>query len=723
MCRRWTRMLLLLIALVVVARSSLGQPIPVPPNPPPPIPVPADPPFIQQDENQDAKQQPFQPKQPVLPQPRRMDEGPMLKLVEFRDVPLEDALRVLSQQSGLNFAPSAEAAKTKVTLFLRDVPTMTAVRSITQANKLVFRRDEDGVIRIYTVEQNQRDLNTFREEQTKVFTLLYPNAIDAAQAISDLFGERVQLSFGADDTMMLQNLQDRFDRFDLIDERSLGLGVLGLGGIGGGGFGGLGGGLGGGGFGGGGFGGGGFGGGGFGGGGLGGRGGGLGGRGRSNGQFSRPSDFQRPRQENQQALAADGQVRRTRLEGFTPEELQAIEDAAMGKEGADRTTLFQLLRRRPATIYVTVVQRNNQVIVRTSDPVTMAQICELIQYLDVPTPVVLLEVKVLAIDLTDDYHSVFDWQFADNSLTAGSFTTGNILPPGFPPLPGAPIGRNTPLAIPRPGNTAPGTDRDFIFQLVSSNFRARIQFLEGRNRVTELATPLIMTANSEVSTIFTGQQQPITIGFTPAQVVPNGVATSTTVASTPITQLVPVGTTLIMTPNINADRTVTLRVLQENSRVIENGGKIPVPNPVTGNVDEVLVDIVDSRKVTGTVVAKDGLTIAIGGLIEEGVNDTRSQVPVLGRIPYLGVAFRRQETTRRRRELVFLIRPFVLSTPGESTAASRKLIESLSLHPNVQDGLPPTLGTYNPQEILRPDPPVTPHDMLFKVHTIIPKDF
>jgi general secretion pathway protein D len=668
--------------------------------------------------------------QETLPAPRRVppgtpgaadDPGPTLDLVEFRDLSLDEAMRILSQQSGLKIVPSAEASKIRVTLFLKDVPALTAVRALAQAYSLIYRRDDDlGIIRITTRDENTRDLSSFVEEQTRVFTLLYPNAVDAAVAIRDLFGDRVQLSFGADDADMLQDIQNRLDRFDVIDERSLGLGVSqGFGGFGGG-FGGFGGGFGG-------FGGGVLGGAGFGG-NLGGFGGGLGGSGafrgstRTGSVFSRPFDNQQLQRQFVPQPATDQTDRRTRFADLSADDIQAIQDAALGREGADRSRILELLRRRPATIYVTIVRRNNQVIVRTGDPVTMQQICELIQFIDVPTPVVLLEVKVLAIDLRDDFNSVFDLQFADAVLQAGNFSRtqgadfGNILPPlaniGAPP-PTRPQPIN-----PQGGGLLPN---HLIYQIVSDNFRWRLQLLETKNRVTEVATPLLMTANNEVSQIFTGRQIPVTVGFTPAQVA-TGFGANAVAAATPITVLQLIGTTLLITPNINVDRTVTLRILEENSRLIKNGGTIPVPN-ANGNITEVPIDVVDARRVSGTIVSKDGCTIAIGGLIEESLKDARAEVPILGHLPCVGFLFRQQNTIRERRELVFLIRPFVLTTPGEATARSQEVVESLSIHPMVQKADLTTLNAFSPLEPLRPNPPQTPAQMIFRVHTILPKDF
>ncbi len=258
--------------------------------------------------------------------------------------------------------------------------------------------------------------------------------------------------------------------------------------------------------------------------------------------------------------------------------------------------------------------------------------------------------------------------------------------------------------------------------MVSANFRFRMQLLESTNRVTSLATPLLMTANNEVSQIFTGVQQPITIGFTPAQIVPTTVGSSNTIASTPITVLQDIGTSLLLTPNINADRSVTLRVLLENSSVVPNGGTIPVPN-ADGTITQVPVDTVMTQTATTTVVAQDGLTIAIGGLIQESVQSNRQQVPILGKIPYVGFLFRNQNDQRMRTELVIMIRPYVLTTPCDADAVSRKMLENVSIHPNVPQGGFGSMGTYLPWEVLRANPPQNELQNIFRTSVILPKDF
>ena len=645
--------------------------------------------------------------------------SPLLELVEFRQMPLGEALRVLSDQTGLKLAASSSAASTLISVYLPNIDAMTAIDTLTKTHGLFYRRDTGtGIVRIYTTEEYDADLGSFREEKTEVFTLLYPNPVDVAIALQSLFGDRVQLNYGSflvGDSLTSQDLQQRFSRYSLLQAFNQQAGLTGggaNGGVGGvqggvGGFTGAGGG----------FGGGGFGGvGGFGGGGIGGFGGGFGagtGFGGSGAGGFGPGQTFDPNEQFQP------------IEGLTPEQIQRLEQARADATAEDRATIDELMRSRSARIYVTVIRRNNQVIVRTGDEQIMARIRELIQTLDVPTPLVLLEVKVMELDLGDRFTSIFDWEFSDGSTVAAGFTAGNIIAPATDILPDA-ARRNSQAGIGFPRSTFPTgldagpTDRDLTFQFVNANFRARIQLLENNNRVTNLATPLLLTANNEVSHIFIGQQVPLVVGYTQSGAVAN-VGGTTSIQPSPQTQLTQVGQGLLVTPNINADRTVTLRVSQQNSQVINAGATIPLIN-AQGNQVAQPIDVLDTRVVSGTIVAKDGLAVAIGGLIQEGLFDVREEVPVLGKLPVVGYLFRRQQTNRTRTELVIMIRPYVFNTPAESAALNSDLLRDLSLHPNSPDGVG-TLGSFNPPEVLRANPPDTKLQQILRLHSLYPKTY
>ena len=601
-----------------------------------------------------------------------------LELLELREVPLDDALRLIAAESDLNVVASRGAALTRVTLHLRDVEPLAALSTLCSSHDLWFERDPTtGVYRIRTAEEYRRGVQNLAAAKLEVFTLLYPNALDVAYSIRDLFGQRVRFGRGINPQDRLQELSNRFQRFDLVDGRSQGFGQLQgqqtanqlnqagqLGNL----------------------------------------------FNQNNNQFGNQGQlFNQQNLQGGRTQVDQADLGRDRLQGLTAQQIQALVSASDSEAG--RALVDRILSQ--ASIYVSVNQRTNQVLVRTGDEQAMGQIRDLVQRMDVPTPLVLLEVKVLSIELTDGFNSVFDYQFSDGSSSAAGFTTGDVLPPPSDVVGGPDSLRRTLPLSPAGGGLIPD---NLIYQFVHDHFRARVQLLESQGRVTTLATPLLLTANNEVSRLFAGEERPINRSFIGGQTVVNAGGTTVTPSTTGI-EFRPVGTTLLITPNINADRTVTLRILQETSNVNVNGASVLVPNG-TGFIRQ-NVDTVQSRAVSGTVVAKHGATLALGGLIEEELRDARDGVPWLQRIPLLGFFFRRQDYQKVRRELVITIRPFVLTTPGEGDTLSRRLLKELSIHPTAPDARG-TLGTFDESDVIVPGDPNTVGELLevFDLHGI-----
>ena len=595
-----------------------------------------------------------------------------LKTIQFDGMRLSDAMKLFATETGLNVICSAEAGETEITVFLRDVDPLAALEAIVKANGLFYRLDQaSGIIRISTAKQYESDLTSFREEQTRVFTLLYPNPVAVAQVIGQIYGDRVDLNMADADMDDLDDLSQRFNRFDLVDGRALGLGTFDSGGGTAGGL----------------------------------RNATLGIGGNRGGFLPGGGLTDRSRSRMTQTSASRSSIE-SRLSAT---EIQQIEErlAAVGDDSEENRAL--MLSKGKASIYVSTIRRNNQIVVRTADAHSMAEIEQLILELDVPTPTVLLEVKVLRISLADGVNCAFEY-FVGNDGTDAGFSDGSLLPV-FPGANAAGRALASGLGV---SGRVPGS---LTFQIVDSNFQFRMQALESQSRVTALATPLILTANNEVSRIFVGDTLPFTVGFTPSQVVGGINAVSGAVAATPITELRDVGQSLLITPNINADRTVTLRVVEENSERVLGGASIPVPDVNGDGVTSVSVDTVRRRTVSGTMVAQDGMAVALGGLIEERVSDSVDKIPVLGNIPGLGFLFRRQTSNRSRSELVVVIRPYVFNTPSESAATSKAMLDELSIHPSSSDALG-NMNTYLPCNVVRPEPECRERANLFRFHNV-----
>ncbi|MBP5320894.1 MAG: type II secretion system protein GspD [Kiritimatiellae bacterium] len=544
--------------------------------------------------------------------------------VEFDQMPLRQALKMLADQSQRNYICSEEAAQIKVSLFLRDLPVQELVEELCKSHALWYadRKGDSGSVRILTMREFQENLASFQQdEQSETFTLLYPNVTEVGMILLGLYRDRVVFSLGDQDLLEddLSDLSRRFDRFnamnraantDLMGEFNLQNSYS------------------------------------------------------VNGRSSRRSGVYTLSREGglEQVLRRDQTLKPLRAEDASKIQ-EAIEKAPATNRVETAAQAVDPYRNNLPPIYVTASRRNNMLIVRTSDPRVMEDIRALIQRIDQPTPMVLLELKIIELTLDDDFTSIVDY------MADGNFNSGG----------------NQHHTLWNSANKAGSIVADAMtFQIVNKALTARLQALQERGHTKVLATPTLLTANNEVSQLFIGKEVPITRNVESSTVV-----TENNVVAMPETtvEFERIGTQLLVTPSINADRTVMLRLLQQNSDLASEKGSIPVYNSQAGEVSNIPVDIVESRSVTGTFMAKDQMAIAVGGLIRETSSEKRSGIPILMDIPYLGWLFRSTKIVKARTELLILITPHVISTPSESGGVSSRVLRQ-SKNPDMNPYIP-----------------------------------
>ena len=335
-------------------------------------------------------------------------------------------------------------------------------------------------------------------------------------------------------------------------------------------------------------------------------------------------------------------------------------------------------------IYVTINQQHNLLIVRTGDDSVMEKIERLVNKIDRPTPQVLLEMKILEVTLDDNFRSIFDvnWQPGPTSSGPASGMPAN------PFVAGAAAATQSALGV---GGFAPVSGASLVYQYMNDRIQARVQMLATENRVNVLGTPVILASNNRMARISVAEERPITTNISTQ--FSQAANTGTLSGSLATTEVRSVGDNLIIVPKINADRTVTLSITLDSSTVLPGNATIPVVNSVTGaesteetTVQQVAVDTVNSRQLQTPVVAKDGLTIAVGGLIRTTISNAQQKVPGLGDLPYLGRLFRREVRQRKKTVLMLLITPHIMSTPEEGRDITEERLRKLSQHPYTRVG-------------------------------------
>ncbi|OQW69379.1 MAG: hypothetical protein BVN35_19220 [Proteobacteria bacterium ST_bin11] len=534
--------------------------------------------------------------------------------LEFKNSQVSDIIRVLSEDASVNIVATPEAGKKNVTVFLKKISLEDAIRTICRISDLWYRRDDGdaGTFRLMTKEEYGKDLVMGQDDNVKVFQLRNPNVIAVAMAIESLYGNRVRVSYG--NAMMLSGMGGMGG-----NSRGGGFGNnRGMGGFGGGmgGMGGMGGG--------------------FGGGFQGGFGGGNAGNmfGGRNNRFSGGMGGQ----------GGMGGVYGNMQQGIretVPKDLSVEQLAELGADGkrVDPGQLSEVSGINKI-IFVTVNAEHNQLIVKTSDPAILKSISSLVDQLDKPQNQVMLEMKIIDVKVGEDFSSLFNFEIKDTKVQGNSLN---------------------PLIL--GGAAAMTGGGSFVYEFLSDKVKANIEFLEKNNRVNVVSNPMLVASNHRPANLFVGEERIMVRGYSIDNI--DNLNTTRTI-TTPETELKEIGTTLEVTPHINADGTIHIQLRQENSTLNEGAASIPVTNGTGGVVVELPVDTVTTARMEGEIFARHGYTVAVGGLIRDRFSRDRRKVPYLADIPLLGNVFRQTVDADSKSEMVLLITPYVLNQGGDT---------------------------------------------------------
>ena len=305
---------------------------------------------------------------------------------------------------------------------------------------------------------------------------------------------------------------------------------------------------------------------------------------------------------------------------------------------ADATEVAAALRGLSDNIQVD--RGGNRLIVVTS-PRIIADMQAVVATMDQPARQVMLEARVIEVS-TDGLKKLgVDW----NLLNRQGFTfiegtdaptfTGNLEEPG--PLTEAPGVPGTPGTgdVWKLGN----------FSRLPKVFRVFLDALIQDGNAKVLASPKLVTLNGKEASMLSGTRIPYQTNQT---VFAGGAAAPTTSV-----QHEEVGIKLAITPLINADGYITVRIRPEVSSI--SGFRGPSAD----------LPVVATRQAETTVRLKDGNSVVIGGLLSEESTVNTTKVPLLGDIPLLGWMFRHQKVTTAKRDLVIEVTPRLLPDPAK----------------------------------------------------------
>ncbi|MBP3959466.1 hypothetical protein J8F10_29835 [Gemmata sp. G18] len=301
------------------------------------------------------------------------------------------------------------------------------------------------------------------------------------------------------------------------------------------------------------------------------------------------------------------------------------------------TSAYQQLQRNVVVIAEPV---SNTVLI-SATPQYFAEIKRIIDKIDSQPPQVVIQVTIAEVQLNNTEEAGVELGLQTpvlfNRGTGLNFNNTSALPNvtvsestvGFQGLGNLGVGRTSPTQ---------GVG-GFVFSASSDTFSLLVRALKAQGRVDVLSRPQVQVADNQTGYMNVGQKFPVATGST----ITNGLAQQGI-------NYIDIGITLQVTPRVNPDGKVLMRVEPTVSSV----------QPGAVSVGGIQAAVFNQQTVQTTVLASDGETIVLGGLISKLENRTETGIPYMKDIPYVGALFRYRQHTIQRREILVIMTPHIV---------------------------------------------------------------
>lgn len=257
----------------------------------------------------------------------------------------------------------------------------------------------------------------------------------------------------------------------------------------------------------------------------------------------------------------------------------------------------------------------------------LKEISDLIQEVDIKPKQVLVEATILRARLTEDNALGIDFTLLGGvQLELLGATSNGVADVTLGQLPMNRFDSFNSNASTNFTSNVP--DGGLSIGIIKNHVAVFLRALEKITDTSVLANPKILVLNKQVGNIIVGRR--------------DGYLTTTVTETSAIqkVEFLETGTQLTFRPFIGSDGFVRMELHPKDSV----GGLTPAQLPFE-----------QTTEVTTTVFIKDGHTILIGGLFREVDTDSRSQVPFLGNIPWVGNLFRSRNDAVEREEVIILL--------------------------------------------------------------------
>ena len=288
---------------------------------------------------------------------------------------------------------------------------------------------------------------------------------------------------------------------------------------------------------------------------------------------------------------------------------------------------------------------NSLIVLATPTDYTFIE--ETVKKLDTIPRQVMIEVLIAEVTLQDQLQFGLEWMLSTDAKLQVKPFKNDINLSGV-------VGQNSDLL---PSQVTGLSGFSFLATDAAGKVKALLQTLATESKLNVLASPHIIAADNREARIQIGDQVPIATSQSTAVGTSNSILTTIQYKDT--------GTILKVKPQINESGLVALEVTQEVSDFS--------PQKVLGT-DQF---VISKREAVTNLVAQDGQTVVIGGLIRDRGDKTQSGIPLLSKIPILGYLFGTTKNSNTRTELIVMLTPHVIRNQQEAGGVTSEYIHRL----------------------------------------------
>jgi MSHA biogenesis protein MshL len=286
----------------------------------------------------------------------------------------------------------------------------------------------------------------------------------------------------------------------------------------------------------------------------------------------------------------------------------------------------------PKTGSKVVINKQTGIVVVRANPTQMREVEKLVASTQGQIGrQVVIEAKILEIILDDKHQDGVNWASIVREGSRAFLTANNPLP-----------------------SIVAGTTEVFTLGIRSGDFYAFIELMEGQGKTNILSSPRISTLNNQKAVIKVGEDE-----YFITDIASNNSLSAATNTVTQDITWTPFfsGIALDVTPQISDNNNITLHIHPSITRVRQDDKKFSI----NGDDNSLPMARNTVRESDSIVHAENGQIIVIGGLMQENREENKQGVSLLSRIPYLGNAFRENQGTGLKSELVILLKPTIIS--------------------------------------------------------------